>query len=64
MRKLPTLDGGLQSVDLYLMQRYVTTLLYGSDDERARMKTQAWYAGWMAQVERFAACRSRLANDQ
>ena len=41
--------------DLVLMQQFTTTLLYGSDADRARMESQPWYHKFMAQLERFTA---------
>ena len=45
--------------DLALMQRWTTVVLYGTDDDRARMQTEPWYQEWTAQLDRFAQAARR-----
>lgn len=60
-RAVPTAAAGDHELfDLVLMQRYVSAILYGSDEERARMETEPWYQEWQTQWERFTARRSFL----
>jgi hypothetical protein len=47
--------------DLVLMQRWVATVLYGSEEDQKRMESEPWYAEWMKQWDRF---RARFPNDQ
>jgi hypothetical protein len=56
----PATDHGL--FDLVLMQQFMTTLLYGSNDDRARMESQPWYHELMAQLERFNARQRQVAG--
>lgn len=48
--------------DLVLMQRYTTTVLYGSEEDLARMESEPWYPEWMAQWERFTQPASQSAT--
>jgi hypothetical protein len=40
--------------DLVLMQRWVATVLDGSDEDRARMESEPWFHEWTAQLDRLA----------
>jgi hypothetical protein len=48
--------------DLVLMQRWTTTILYGSHEDQERMESEPWYHEFMAQLERFNARRAQLDN--
>jgi hypothetical protein len=41
--------------DLVLMQRWVATILYGSEEDCLRMESEPWYAEWTRQWDRFTA---------
>jgi len=56
----PATDNDL--FDLVLMQMWATTVLYGSDEDRARMGSQPWYHEFMAQLERFNARRRQVTG--
>jgi hypothetical protein len=64
-RSVPTAAvSDCQLPDLVLMQRLTTTLLYGSDDERAHMETEPWYHEWQRQRDRFTTGRSFIHGNE
>jgi hypothetical protein len=58
----PVVDHDL--FDLVLMQRWTTTVLYGSEEDQARMESEPWYAEWIRQWDRFTARVPKTASGE